>query len=103
MRFDRVRHADGVTVLLVSGEMDMTTGDQFRAVLRQALDEPDAQQLVLDLAGVWFLDSSAVSCLVKVQRTAEQRGRSFGVVNADGGVRSVLEILGVYQMLVLSA
>jgi len=30
LRIDRVRHADGVTVLIVSGEVDMTTGDQFR-------------------------------------------------------------------------
>jgi anti-sigma B factor antagonist len=102
LRIDRVRHADGVTVLIVSGEVDMTTGDQFRKALLRALDEPDSHRLVLDLAGVWFLDSSAVSCLVTVRREAEERGLTFGVVKADGGVRSVLEMLGVYRMLALA-
>jgi anti-anti-sigma factor len=99
LRFDRVAHTDGVTCLAVTGEIDMTTGDRFRHTLVEALHEPGVSRLLLDFAPLRFMDSNAVAVLVKTQRNAEEQGISFGIVNTRGVVRSVLEMLGVYEML----
>ena len=40
-----------------------------------------------------------MAVLVKARRTADEHGIAFGLVNARGVVRSVLEMLGVYEML----
>jgi anti-sigma B factor antagonist len=99
LRFERARLGGGVTCLAVTGEVDMTTGDYFQQTLAHALDEPGVTRVLLDAAPLRFIDSNGVAVLIKARRAAEKLGISFGVANAQGGVRSVLEMLGVYEML----
>jgi anti-sigma B factor antagonist len=99
LRFDRTTRDNGVTCLTVTGEIDMTTGDCFRQTLLAVLGEPGVRRLLLDVAPLRFMDSNGVGVLVKAQRSAEERGVDFGIVNAQGAIRSVLEMLGVYDML----
>jgi anti-sigma B factor antagonist len=99
LRVERSTREDGVIRLAVAGEIDMTTGDRFNDTLRQALKEPDLGQLLVDIAELQFMDSNAVAVLARTQRTAAERGIAFGIVNARGPVRHVLEMLGVYELL----
>lgn len=99
LRFDRTALQDGVVRLAVAGEVDMTTGDCFQQTLLAVLAEPGVRRLVLDVGGLRFVDSNGVGVLVKVQRAADERDIGFGIVNATGPVRGVLEMLGVYEML----
>jgi anti-sigma B factor antagonist len=89
----------GVAVLAVTGEIDMSTGDDFRKALAVALAEPGIKRLTVDLGEVRFVDSNGVSSLLWALQTAEERHISFAVVNATGAARNVLEMLGVYDML----
>src|SRR5947199_1426127 len=99
LRFDRGTRDDGAVCLAVTGEIDMVTGDVFRQTVLGVLAEPGVQRLLLDVGGLRFMDSNGVGVLVKAQRTAEEKGIGFGIVNAQGTIRGVLEMLGVYDML----
>jgi anti-sigma B factor antagonist len=99
LRFERCGPNGGVTRLAVAGEVDMTTGELFEQTLTGALDDPGLTRLLLDVAPLRFIDSNGVAALVKARRIADRQGVSFGLVNARGSVRSVLEMLGVYEML----
>jgi anti-sigma B factor antagonist len=99
LRFDRSTSADGTTCLAVAGEVDMNTGDSFRQKVFRVLDEPGVNHLVLDLAPLRFIDSNGVATLLKARRAADQQGVRFGIIRADGAIRNVLEILGVYSIL----
>jgi anti-sigma B factor antagonist len=99
LRFERLTQTDGAICLAVTGEVDMTTGDLFQQTLVRVLDEPGVARLRLDVAPLRFMDSNGVAVLVQACRTAERRGISFGIVNARGAIRSVLEMLGVYELL----
>ncbi|OLE29408.1 MAG: hypothetical protein AUG44_04255 [Actinobacteria bacterium 13_1_20CM_3_71_11] len=99
LRFDRAAGQDGVVTLAVAGEVDMTTGDCFRDTLLAVLAERGVRRLLLDVGGLRFVDSNGVGVLVKAQRAADERDIGFGIVNAAGTVRGVLEMLGVYEML----
>lgn len=103
LRFDRSTGDDGAVCLALTGEIDMTTGDVFRQTLLAVLGEPGVRRFSLDLGGLRFMDSNGVGVLVKTQRTAEERGIDFGIVNVRGPVRGVLEMLGVYDMLAARA
>ncbi len=96
---DRAPREDGVICLAVAGEIDMTTGDRFSDTLRQAVKEPDAHRVLVDVSNVQFMDSNAVAVLARTRRSAMERGVSFGIINARGAVRHVLEMLGVYELL----
>jgi anti-sigma B factor antagonist len=98
LRFDRTTR-DGTVCLTVTGEIDMTTGDIFRQTLLAVLGEPGVRRLLLDVGPLRFMDSNGVGVLVKTQRSAEERDIGFGIVNARGPIRGVLEMLGVYEML----
>jgi anti-anti-sigma factor len=99
LRFDRLAREEGVVRIAVAGEIDMTTGDRFSDTLRQALNEPDTQRLLIDVSQVDFMDSNAVAVLARTRRTAMEQNILFGIVNAQGPVRHVLEMLGVYELL----
>jgi anti-anti-sigma factor len=97
--FHRTVRADGGIWLAVDGEIDMTTGDQFRHTLALLVNESGVSRLLLDLTQLRFMDSNGVSMLLTAQRTAEERGIPLRIVNAQAGVRHVLETLGVYETL----
>jgi len=99
LRFERIGPANGTTCLAVAGEVDMTTGELFERTVTGALREPGVTRVLLDVAPLRFIDSNGVAILVKARRAAEGNGIAFGLVNARGVVRSVLEMLGVYDML----
>jgi anti-sigma B factor antagonist len=92
------RHT-GSTTLVVDGEIDMTTGDRFRHALVLALAEPGLEQLTVDVGRLQFIDSHGVSALIWAAQLAEDRGIGFAVTNAAGQTRTILEVLGVYELL----
>lgn len=59
-----VRHEAGAAVVEVAGELDAGNADQFRRGVATALATAPAR-LVVDLAGVEFMDSSAVAVLLE--------------------------------------
>ena len=99
LRFDGPTRRDGVTFLTVTGDIDLTTGDRFTRTLTRTLDEPGVTHLLLDLGPLRFIDSNGATAIIRAHWAADQRGIDFAVINACGPVRSVLKMLGVYEML----
>ncbi|MFB9410200.1 MULTISPECIES: STAS domain-containing protein [Dactylosporangium] len=81
----------------LSGECDLAAREECTAVLMAAVDA--APQVVVDLGGLTFLDSSGVHALVTAYRAAIERGGQLSVVNAGGMVAHVLDITGVGGLL----
>jgi anti-anti-sigma factor len=55
--------ADGIPVVTVAGEIDMSNADRFRDALGLAAAAVDGGSFVVDLTGVEYLDSSGVHVL----------------------------------------
>jgi anti-sigma B factor antagonist len=56
--------ADGIPVVTVAGEIDMSNADRFRDALGLAADSAaDGGSFVVDLTGVEYLDSAGVHAL----------------------------------------
>jgi anti-anti-sigma factor len=92
-------HGSTHTVTL-AGELDLTAADGLRHLLVAQLDEPGTTDVVANLAGVTFLDSAALGALIVVYRHAEDADRQFTLSEPARSVRRVLEIGGVYDILV---
>jgi anti-anti-sigma factor len=94
-----VETVDGVGIrLLVTGEVDLATGQAFRAGLAAAQDKRPAN-LVVDLAGVTFLDSTGINALVRAHNRAVEDGSTVTVVNCSPRVRRTFEVTGVWKIL----
>lgn len=66
---------NGVTVLTAAGELDAGTGPMLRDAALLACTSPDAD-VVLDLSGVTFIDSSGVRALVQIGTGYREAGAS---------------------------
>lgn len=82
------------TVLEVLGDLDMATSPRLRDSLRQLIDAGD-RQVVVDLAGVGFMDSSALGALVAFFKELRDVGGRLCVAAPQPGVRGVLSITSV--------
>jgi len=84
--------------LEVTGELDLATAPPLLDRVRAATaDQPAA--IVLDLAGVFFCDSSGINALIDAQSYAAARGIPLRVVNAQRVTRRALEVTGVLPLL----
>jgi anti-sigma B factor antagonist len=93
----RRAHANGRTVLAVSGEIDIATVDEVAAAVR---DERAGGPLLLDLHGLSFIDSSALRMLIDLLRESEQEGWSLTIGNElHRNVERLLNIAGILAML----
>lgn len=91
--------ADGLVVVRVAGEVDMTVSPMFEQTLVDAATLHGGGHVVVDLGQLRFLDSSGVHALVKGYHAAAGAGGSLTVRNATGVVARVLHITGVADAL----
>jgi anti-anti-sigma factor len=82
------------TVLVVAGELDLSTTDQLADAVRSELRYP-ATRLVLDLAGMTFCDSIGLGTLIVLSRAARNQNTFLQLRNPDEAFLRTVEITGV--------
>ena len=100
MRFkiDFDRSGDAGLILRLSGEIDVSVQEHLLAMFEEALlGRPAA--IVVDLAGLRFLDCSGIRALLRAQRDAAAYGCILTVRNPQPVVERVLRILRVAELL----
>lgn len=80
------------TVLRVAGELDLATADTLREQVR-ARCGPQVQCLVLDLAGVDFVDVTGLAVFVEAQRLSRSHGGTIVLRRPRPMVLRMLELL----------
>ena len=94
------RPGRGYTVVEVHGDLDMATSPQLRESLQRLIDA-GGRQVVVDLAGVGFMDSSALGALVTIFKRLRDVGGRLCLAAVQPAVRSVLSITSVDQAIVV--
>lgn len=92
----RTQHGDGVTRVIVAGELDLATSVDLDRVVEDAIDEP--HDVVIDLTDVDFLDSSALRVLVVRRRQRTDAGKRLILHAPSENVRRVVEMAGLETM-----
>ncbi|MET7439163.1 MULTISPECIES: STAS domain-containing protein [unclassified Streptomyces] len=85
---------DGVTVLALDGEVDHTTGGEFRRAFRAPRDLA-SPRTVVDLSQVSFMDSAGVNALILAHRNAVAAQGWVRLAAPSQSVLRVLRIVGV--------
>jgi len=92
------RPGRGCIVVEVHGELDMDTAPQLRDGLQRPIDA-GAAQVVVDLAEVGFMDSSALGTLVASFKALRDRGGRLCLAGVQPPVRTVLSITSVDRVI----
>jgi anti-anti-sigma factor len=85
-------------VVAVVGEVDLATASVLRDRLLDVLRQQAPAVLVVDLAGVTFMDCTGVGALNGVRNTAVDGGRQMWIVHPQPIVRRLLELIGPLGM-----
>jgi anti-sigma B factor antagonist len=87
------RLTNGTWVVAASGDVDLHTAPELERALAAGLAE-GATQLVVDLSGAPFVDSTALHVLLRAARQLDCPTGGLIVVVPDANVRRVFEITG---------
>jgi len=88
------RQSNDHFVVVVSGEVDVFTSEELDAALSSAIEEGN-HNLVVDLSGVEFLDSTGLGVLVKALKRVREHDGSLAVVATEDRITKVFRITGL--------
>jgi len=88
------QYLDGVLVLAVSGDVDLTTAPSLVERIRAALERGD-RRIVLDCRNVTFADSKLAEAVLVGAKRLRDIGGDLAVALPPQPARRVFEILGV--------
>jgi anti-sigma B factor antagonist len=89
---DEQRH-----VVAVTGEIDLFTAPELKAVLSEAV-EAGRTRIVVDLTETSFLDSTALGVLIGAVKRLRSRDGVLTIVNTDPNIAKTFEITGLDQI-----
>jgi len=92
----RIEQHDGYVVVYLEDEVDMNTSPAARELILKALLQ--RQDLLIDLSGVTYIDSSGVANLVEGYKVAKQQSLYFGLVGVSSSAEKVLRLARLDQV-----
>lgn len=97
----QVKSADRNLLLELSGEIDHHGARNALRELELAVDAALPRILVLDLAGVTFMDSSGIALILRAQQRMQMLEGSVLVRNVPPQARRVLDAAGVDRLVTI--
>ncbi len=90
-------HPDGSGVTLaVIGELDLLTADVLSVQLERAIGGFDGE-VTVNMAGVTFLDSTALCTLLRAHTALDAVGRSLLLAEPERATTRLLELSGLHD------
>jgi anti-sigma B factor antagonist len=89
----RIEEKDNALYVSLSGEVTLESTAALKQEIEAALDESGAENVVVDLAGVSFMDSSGIGFLVALNTRVKGRNRNMYLFRPSSQVAKTLELV----------
>ncbi len=86
------RRSDQMTILDVSGDIDLANSPTMRKALLHELKELRTARVILNLTDVKYIDSSGVASLVEGLKASRDAGSRLILFGLSTGVREVMQL-----------
>lgn len=90
-------------IVHLSGELDHHSAARVRQEMDRLLKDAAIKELILDMKGLEFMDSSGIGLLMGRYRTLSKRGGRICVRNLSGQVQRVFRASGLYRIIDMEA
>lgn len=87
-----VRRFGPIRVVRVRGDVDLSTSPTLLSAAMKSLGDTTTSLMIINLAGVDYLDSSGVATLIEVLREARRRSTRLRLAGLQQGPREVLQL-----------
>lgn len=98
MEYTMTEGAGGVSILRLEGRLNMVSAGALRDLVTSTVADGH-RRVVVDLAGVDFMDSSGLGALISGLKTARQAGGDLRIAAPTEQVRLVLKLTNVERVL----
>jgi anti-sigma B factor antagonist len=98
----RVEPAANAVVASVRGEIDLHNSPDLRGVLLELLAKHEPKRLILNLAQVPYMDSSAIAVLVEALQKIRKSGGRIFLTDLQPRVKGLLEIARLDSIFVVA-
>lgn len=98
MEFTVTQHEGGVGILHLDGRLNMVTAGEVRELVATTV-AGGHPRVVVDLAGVDFMDSSGLGALINGLKIARQAGGDLRIASPNEQVKLVLQLTNVERVL----
>ena len=88
----------GAVVVRIEGRFEFGTRNDYKRLIGQIVQEGH-RQLVLDLEGVTFMDSSALGLLLLTDQNFKLKKGTLSLVKPTGYVRQVIELANLPRVI----
>ncbi|MCK8816592.1 STAS domain-containing protein [Natroniella sulfidigena] len=92
------RESDNNLFVELEGEFDLHTADYFKKKVSEQLTT-EICNLILDLDGIEFIDSSGLGAILSIYKKLNQQGGKVGVVNITSQVERIFEVSGLLKII----
>jgi anti-sigma B factor antagonist len=89
---------DGTATVVVSGELDLATVASLRTRAQSVVEHSDGD-VVLDMSGVTYMDSSGLSVVLEVRELLAQSERRLVIAEPSESVAAILTICGLTDLI----
>jgi anti-anti-sigma factor len=90
---------EGCLRAIVAGEIDFANASTLQTRISEACAERGARALILDLAGVEFMDSSGLRAILHLQRELADGSGGLVLLGPTAPVRGILTLTGLDRQL----
>jgi len=97
------RKEGDAVIVSVRGEIDLQNSPELRTELLDLVVKHSPQRLVLNLAQVPYMDSSAIAVLVEALQKLRKTGGKLCLTNLQPRVKGLLEIARLDSIFVITA
>ena len=94
----RVSYSDGILTVAVLGEIDHHSAKQIREAIDRQLYRYHPSELILEMAGVSFMDSSGLGLVLGRLALCRRFGCPLRVVGADARVMRIFTLSGMERI-----
>lgn len=94
-----VREHGSAIVAKVSGELDLLTAPSFRAQVDEALAANGLRNLILELSGLSFVDSSGLGAILGRYKVVTQLGGRMILAGPQPQVQRIFALSGLFKIM----
>ncbi len=89
-----VEHAEAYSVIAVRGEVDLHTAPRVQYAIERATQENGIGAVVVDMSGIAFMDSTALSTFMRAKDSLDEQGIALRLSAPSDAVERIFNVTG---------
>ena len=90
--------AKGIVTISISGKFEFSSHKEFKTLYTPFLSDTETQTILIDLANVIYMDSSALGMLMLLNERVGEVGKTVTLLKPNNKVRQILDIANMGKL-----